>query len=135
MSQENVETVRAFTRLFEAGDRNAWRDYFDLDVVWDTSASKDALWRASTTATRGSSDSSREWLEAWTDPGSRPASTSTPGGSVVITFRQSGIGRGSGVRTERDFYAVYDIRDSKVVRYRQYESRWEASIEAAGLRE
>ena len=39
MSQENVEIVQAFTSLFEAGDRDTWRDYFDPDVVWDTSAS------------------------------------------------------------------------------------------------
>jgi ketosteroid isomerase-like protein len=52
----------------------------------------------------------------------------------VIVFRQGGVGRGSGVRTERDFFAVYDLRGSKVVRYRQYESREEA-LEAAGLSE
>ena len=35
MSQENVEVVKAFTTLFQAGDRNEWRDYFDPDVVRD----------------------------------------------------------------------------------------------------
>jgi hypothetical protein len=39
MSQENVEIVKEFTRLFQEGDRDRWRDYFDPDVVWDTSAS------------------------------------------------------------------------------------------------
>ena len=39
MSKENVEIVKAFTSLFEAGDRDAWREYFDPDVIWDTSAS------------------------------------------------------------------------------------------------
>jgi ketosteroid isomerase-like protein len=39
MSQENVETVKEFTKAFEAGDRNSWRDYFDSDVTWDTSES------------------------------------------------------------------------------------------------
>ena len=56
------------------------------------------------------------------------------GGPVVIVFRQGGIGRGSGVRSERDFFGVYDLNDSKVIRYRQYESRREA-LEAAGLSE
>ena len=40
MSQENGELVKAFMVPFEAGDRDAWRDYFDPDVVWDTSASE-----------------------------------------------------------------------------------------------
>ncbi len=53
---------------------------------------------------------------------------------MVVVFRQSGTGRGSGVRTERDFFGVYELRESKVVRYRMYESRQEA-LEAAGRSE
>jgi ketosteroid isomerase-like protein len=90
--------------------------------------------QAFTTATRESSDSFREWLGAWSDYRIEPREYIDAGGSVVIVFRQSGIGRGSGVRTERDFFGVYDLSDSKVVRYRQYESRKEA-IEAVGLSE
>ena len=39
MSQENVEVVKKFSRLFQEGDREKWREYFDPDVIWDTSAS------------------------------------------------------------------------------------------------
>ena len=53
-------------------------------------------------------------------------------GMPVIVYRQGGTGRGSGVKTERDFFAVYDLRESKVVRYRQNQSREEA-LEAAGM--
>ena len=53
-------------------------------------------------------------------------------GSVAIVFRQRGTGRESGVQIERDFFGVYDLRGSKVVRYRMYESRDQA-LEAAGL--
>ena len=35
---------------------------------------------------------------------------------------------------ERDAFGVYDLSDSKVVRYRLYDSRTDA-LEAAGLRE
>jgi hypothetical protein len=38
------------------------------------------------------------------------------------------------VRVERDFFGAYELRESKVVRFRLYESREEA-LEAAGLRE
>jgi hypothetical protein len=34
-----VEIVKEFTRLFEQGDRDVRRKYFDPDLVWDTSAS------------------------------------------------------------------------------------------------
>ena len=33
MSQENVEIVKRFSRIFERGDREEWRKYFDPDVV------------------------------------------------------------------------------------------------------
>ena len=50
----------------------------------------------------------REWLGAWTDYKMEAREYIDAGGSVVIVFRQGGIGRGSGVRTERDFFGVYD---------------------------
>ena len=47
MSEENVEIVKEFSQLFEKGDRDKWREYFDPDVVWDTSARQLALGRRS----------------------------------------------------------------------------------------
>jgi ketosteroid isomerase-like protein len=133
MSQENVEMVKAFMSLFERGDRNEWRDYFDRDVVWDTSASRmpsAGIYHGH----EGVERFFREWLGAWSDYRVETREYIDAGGSVVIVFRQSGIGRGSGVRTEREFFGVYDLSDLKVVRYRQYESRKEA-LEAVGLSE
>jgi uncharacterized protein len=133
MSQENVERVKAFTSLFEAGDRNEWREYFDPDVVWDTSASN----MPSAGIYHGHQGIERffgEWLGTWSDYRMEAREFIDAGNSVVLVFHQSGIGRGSGVKTERDFFAVYDLRDSKVVRYRQYETRKEA-LEAVGLSE
>ena len=133
MSRENVEVVKAFTSLFEAGDRNEWREYFDPDVVWDTSASKmpsAGIYHGH----RGVERFFREWLGAWDDYKVEWSEYIDAGASVVDVFRQSGIGRGSGVRTEREFHGVYDLSDSKVVRYRLYESRREA-LAAVGLSE
>jgi uncharacterized protein len=131
MSQENVETVREFMDLFAAGDRESWRHYFDPDVIWDTSASEmpsAGVYHGH----RGVERFFREWLGTWSDYSVEVREYIDAGSSVMLVFHQSGIGRGSGVRAERDFFAVYDLRDSKVVRYRQYESRREA-LEAAGL--
>jgi ketosteroid isomerase-like protein len=133
MSQENVEIVKAFTRLFEAGDRDAWRDYFDPDVIWDTSATTMPA-AGVYNGHEGMERFFREWLGGWTDYRMESREYIDAGDSVVHVFRQSGIGRGSGVRAERDFFGVYDLSDSKVVRYRQYESRSEA-LEAVGLSE
>ena len=125
--------VKAFTRLFEAGDRDAWRSYFDPGVVWDTSASM--MPSAGTYhGHQGVDRFFREWLGTWSDYQIETREFIDAGDSVVIVFHQSGIGRGSGVRAEHEFFGVYDISDSRVTRYRQYESREEA-LEAAGLGE
>jgi ketosteroid isomerase-like protein len=119
--------------LFEAGDRNAWRNHFDPDVVWDTSASEmpsAGVYRGH----QGVESFFREWLGTWSDYGVETSEFIDAGDSVVVVFRQSGIGRSSGVRAEHDFFGIYDISESKVTRYRQYESRREA-LEAAGLQE
>ena len=133
MSQENVEIVKEFTRLFEAGGREEWREYFDPDVVWDTSATKMPT-AGVYYGHQGVERFFRDWLGTWKDYDIATREYLDAGDAVVIVFRQSGTGRTSGVRTERDFFAVYDLRESKVVRFRQYESRQEA-LEAAGLRE
>jgi uncharacterized protein len=133
MSQENVEIVKRFTRMFERGDREEWRKYFDRDVVWDTSASEmpaAGVYRGHEGVERWF----RDWLETWADYEIENRDYIDAGDAVVVVFRQSGTGRGSGVRTERDFFVVYDLRASKVVRFRLYESRDEA-LEAAGLSE
>ncbi|MCC6178369.1 MAG: nuclear transport factor 2 family protein [Chloroflexi bacterium] len=130
MSQENVEIVKEFTSLYVAGDRTAWRDYFDPDIVWDISASQmpaAGIYHGH----EGVERFFREWLGAWSDYGIEAREYIDAGDSVVIVFRQTGTGRGSGVSAERDFYAIYDLRDSKVVRYRQFETREEA-LEAVG---
>src|SRR5262245_44172172 len=124
MSQQNVEIVKRFSRHFQQGEREKWREYFDPDVVWDTSASKmpaAGIYHGH----QGVERFFREWLGAWSDYGIEYREYIDAGDSVVIVFCQSGTGRGSGVRTESDFFAVYDLSDSKVVRYRQYESREE----------
>jgi uncharacterized protein len=133
MSQENVEIVKEFTRLFEGGGRDEWREYFDPDVVWDTSATKMPI-AGVYHGHQGVERFFRDWLGTWKDYDIATREYIDAGDAVVIVFRQSGTGRTSGVRTERDFFAVYDLRESKVVRFRQYESRREA-LEAAGLRE
>jgi uncharacterized protein len=131
MSQENVEVVKEFTRRFERGDRDGWREYFDPNVVFDTSATKMPT-AGVYHGHQGIERFFRDWLGTWRDYGIATREYIDAGDSVVIVFRQSGTGRSSGVRIERDFFGVYELRESKVVRYHMYESREEA-IEAAGL--
>ena len=131
MSEENVELVRKFVGLFEAGDRDSWQPYFDPEAIWDTSASE-MLMSGVYRGHEGIERFFRDWLAVWDDYRIEHREFIDAGESVVVVFRQWGRGRGSGVETERDFFGVYDLRGGKVVRYHQYESRAEA-LEAAGL--
>jgi ketosteroid isomerase-like protein len=133
MSEENVEIVREFTQLFEKGDRDKWRDYFDPDVVWDTSAS-DWPTAGVVRGHAGVEGFFRDWLGTWRDFEIENHQYLDAGDSVVVFFRQRGTGRESGIQIDREFFAIYDLKDSKVVRYRMYDSREEA-VEAAGLSE
>jgi uncharacterized protein len=133
MSEENVKIVKEFCQLFEEGDRDKWREYFHPDVVWDTSASN---WPSAAVlhGHAGVEQFFRDWLGTWSDFEVAFSEYLDAGDSVVVVFRQGGMGRQSGIHMERDFFAVYDLRESKVVRYRMYDSREEA-LEAAGLSE
>jgi ketosteroid isomerase-like protein len=66
MSQENVEIVREFNRIFATGDRDDWRDHFDPDVIWDTSASgmpEAGVYHGH----QGVEQFFRHWLGTWRD--------------------------------------------------------------------
>ena len=130
MSQENVEIVRAFHAAFGEGDRVEWRRHFDPDVEWDitTSAMPAAkvYW-----GHEGVEEFFRDWLGTWDDYRQDTLEVIDAGDSVVVMFRQSGRGRGSGVEIDRLFYGVYELADAKVVRFQLFDSR-EAALEAAG---
>ena len=132
MSQENVEIVKEFTRRFAAGD-DVSSEYFDPDIVWDASTS--GLPSAGVYhGHKGVRQFFTDWLASWSDYELDISDVINAGDAVVLVFRQAGTGRGSGVRVERDFFGVYELRNSKVVRFRLYESR-EDAFEAAGLSE
>lgn len=132
MSEEDVQIVREFTRRFAAGDP-VMRDYFEPEIVWDTTASglpSAGVYHGHDGVRRFFTD----WLAPWRDYEIEESECIDAGDAVVLVFRQGGTGRGSGVRIERDFFGVYELKGSKVVRFRLFESR-EQAFEAAGLAE
>ena len=100
MSQENVEVVKAFTRSFEGGDRDEWREHFDPNVVFDTTATE-MPFAGVYHGHQGIERFFRDWLGTWKDYEIAHREYIDAGDGVVVVFRQSGTGRGSGVRTER----------------------------------
>nr|MBA2546554.1 nuclear transport factor 2 family protein [Solirubrobacterales bacterium] len=80
----------------------------------------------------GIEDRMREFLAQWSEFRIVAEAFEEFGDAVLVTERQHGIGKGSGVETEQTFYAVWVFRDGSVI-----SARWDASrervIQAAGL--
>jgi ketosteroid isomerase-like protein len=130
MSQENVEIVKEFSRRFAEGGR-VTRQYFDPDIVWDTTASG-MPGAGIYEGVDGVRRFWRDWLEPWEDYEIEYSEFSDQGDSVLCVFRQAATGKGSGIRSEIEFFALWYLEESKVVRFRLFDSR-EQAREAAGL--
>jgi uncharacterized protein len=131
VSKKNVEVVRAFHGTLDAEDREAWRECFHPDVVWDVTASgmpNPDVYHGHA----GIADFFRDWFATWDELKTEMLEVVDAGDTVVVTFRQWGRGRISGAETDSDFFGVYDFSDGKVKRFRLFDSR-EAALAAAGL--
>ena len=132
MSQENVEVVRDLTTRFATGDRESWREVLADDVIWDLSAANfaEGVYEGHSGVERFFTD----WLGAWENPTLEHLEMIDAGDSVVVVFRWTARGKASGVETQATMFGVHDVKDGRVMRYRQFDSRKEA-LEAVGLRE
>jgi ketosteroid isomerase-like protein len=133
MSQENVEIVRAqyasFQALGEGADvRSHFLRFFAADAEYwpveeiDAICGHDALIRYT-----------ERWLDAW-DSYRDQVDEIIDGGEVVVgAVTVHGRGMGSGVEVAQTMFHVFEIRDAKITRLREYLDRGQA-LEAAGLR-
>ena len=129
MSEQNVEVVQRTFEAFIRGDFESAMAAFDPAVEFDlTHVAPDGdvyhghegVWQAM-----------RRWLLAWEDYRMEVDDYLDAGDSVVIRFRESGRGRGTGVPVEQNVTGVWELRTGKVVRVTPYLDRREA-LAAAG---
>ena len=130
MSQENVEVVRKAIayEYYGVGDRAEAEAIFDPHVVMnptDTSPyySPDAM-----------RDDFERWASAFEDLKVTVEEIIDAGDQVVVVAHHQGRGRASGVKVDARFYALYTLREGKVLRVDEYTERKDA-LEAAGLSE
>ena len=132
MSEENVEIVRAqyasFSRLAEAGEIHSHVDgYFDPNCEYRPVEEIDTI--------RGH-EALIEWTERWLEPWSSfraEVEEIIDGGELVVAqVSTSGRGRTSGVEIRQRFFHVFELRDGRIVREREYLDR-DSALEAAGL--
>jgi ketosteroid isomerase-like protein len=129
MSRENVELVRRAVQSVET----FWA-LLDDYVVWDLrevpAPDLDGVY-VGRDAVVGAS---RHWWGTWTDYRLEAEEIIDAGSSVVLSVRERGRGKGSGVPYERRFAQVWTFHRGKVIRWEVFPDE-AAALEAVGLRE
>ena len=131
MSQENLEVVRTYVKVWNAGDMEGVRELYDPDAVMEVVpdwpepgpfVGRDAVMQQLRQA-RGAFDSdSLEFLSDLVAVGDR-----------VIT-RAGWHGFGRGPQSDMEWSNVFTIRDGRILNVKFFWDHAEA-LEAAGLRE
>jgi ketosteroid isomerase-like protein len=133
MSQENVEIVRGVYARWSEGDFRASMEVLDPLVLFVHPPSLPEP--GAYLGVDQVREFMRGFLESWS-PLTIEAEdiTQADGGTVVATVRQSGVGSGSGAKTDLRYSQVWSFRGGKVIRLENFREHAEA-LEAAGLRE
>jgi uncharacterized protein len=134
MSQENVEIVRAqyasFDQVAEGGEVHSWvLGYFDPNCEYRPVEEDDAI--------RGHEELiewTERWLEAWSSYSDQIEEIIDGGEIVLAVVSISGRGRTSGAQIRQRFFHVFEMREGRILRLREYLDR-DSALEAAGLRE
>jgi ketosteroid isomerase-like protein len=131
MSQKNVEIVRRVYEAYISADFDATFDLLDPAVEFDArNRPEGGLYHGHA----GVAEAVRIWTGAWAAWRIELEEILDAGDHVVAFERQSGRGKGSGVRVAEETASVFTLREGKVVRIEWFLNRAEA-LEAAGLNE
>jgi len=128
MSEENVEIVRAFPRIWNGGDMEGIRELFHPDAILEVAPDwpeqgpfigRDAVMGQLSRARESFDSDSVEWL---TDP-------VAVGDRVIVRLCWHGSGRGP--ESDMEWTTVFTLRDGRFIRLQYF---WDhaAAVEAAG---
>jgi ketosteroid isomerase-like protein len=133
MTQENVEAVRAIYERFSEGDFRTSVDLFDRHVRFlmlpDAPEAEEAF-----LGVEGVATGMRRLFETWADLEMEAEELIAAGDTVLVSVRQHGVARISGVPTEAHYFTLWSFRGSKVILIENFRERAQA-LEAAGLSE
>lgn len=132
--QEDVAVVRslyaAFNALAQGGDTASYvTEHFDLDCVYSPVEEANTI-RGHEALTRWID----RWLDAWDEAWDEVDEITANGERVLAATRVHGRGRHSGMVISQRLFDVFEVRDGRVLRIREYLDRDEA-LEAAELPE
>jgi ketosteroid isomerase-like protein len=132
MSQENINTVLVMNSAFNQGDMDRCFACFDPEVeFYDRPGFPGAgVHRGLEVVRRHVED----YREAWVEPRIETEEIRSVGDRIVTRGTYTGVGKSSGARTATPTSGVFDFREGRIVRVRQFFDHADA-LEAAGLRD
>ena len=130
MSQENVEIVRAIYARFGEGDFRASVDLLDPHIVF--LMMQDAPDAEVYIGVEAVAAATRGLFDTWADFTLKAEELISAGDSVLVSVRQQGVARISGVPSDERYFTVWSFRGRKVIRIETFPERAQA-LEAAGL--
>ena len=133
MSQENIGIVRNAFDAYDRDDIDEVLRLCDEDIVITQPPELPGV-APQQRGHRGVLEAFGIWPEQWDDYHLKILRITDAGDQVVVTTRQGGRGKQSGVDVEMDFTFVFTVRARKIVEWRIFMDEQQA-LEAAGLRE
>ena len=134
MSRENVEVVRRLWEAAERQDDQAVYALYDPAIVWASTINGPLEVGGHYHGHEGVRQFFLDWLESFETYQAQAETFIDAGGRVLVGYRVSGRGKGSGVEVEMLRWNVYEVRNGLVTRLEIFETKAEA-LEAVGLRE
>ena len=128
MGQENVEIVRRSFAAYRHGDLEAALAQAHPEIVWNPAEETPMRGLDAVRAYLG------RWEREWEELETTPEEFIDAGDQVVALVHFQGRGRESGVEVDARTYAVYTLRDGKMISMEEFTERSDA-LEAAGLSE
>jgi uncharacterized protein len=132
MSRENVEIVRKVYDAWARNDPSQAFEYLDPEVVWE--AIEDAPDAGTYRGHSGVKRYMDDWLQDFEDFEFEFGQPVDADGRLVLEQWGRNRGKGSGLKTEIHYAAVYTFRHGKVFTVKEYNTCAEA-LGAVGLRE
>jgi ketosteroid isomerase-like protein len=132
MSQENVNMVLAMYSAFNRGDMDRFFAFFDPEIEFhDTAGFPGPGVHRGQDAFRRHIE---EWREAWVGPRAEVEEIRSVEDRVVVRITYTGVGKSSGATTTTPVSGVFEFREGRILRMRQFVGHADA-LEAAGLSE
>jgi ketosteroid isomerase-like protein len=132
MSEENVNTVLAMLSAFNRGNMDGYFASFDPEIEYhDTPGFPGPGVHHGLEAVRRHVE---DYREAWVEPRVETEEIRSVGDRVVTRSTYTGVGKSSGATAETSASGVFDFRDGRIVRLRQFIDHADA-LQAVGLSE